>query len=173
VNSLERLGKAAWLRLTPSSVHFIIIPDSQGTQVWSYGPYARQSLIFVRNLRIEVLFESDYVCTSAANNTINLEIPLDTLHRALKSCSSTADTSLRLTKRNNMAYLALASSLAVLSMATCLMLGQRNYRECYHPSYPCTRIIRTICRHVKGTRSASRRRPYSSTLIKRYSTSGQ
>src|SRR5579859_869719 len=70
-----------------------------------------------RNLRIEVLFESDYVCMSAAENTINLEIPLDTLHRALRSCSSTADTSLRLTKRNNMAYLALASSSSVYPIA--------------------------------------------------------
>jgi HUS1 checkpoint protein len=66
-----------------------------------------------RNLRIEVLFENDYVCVSNADNMINLEIPLDTLHRALRSCSSTADTTIRLTKKNDSAYLALSSSIAV------------------------------------------------------------
>jgi HUS1 checkpoint protein len=68
-----------------------------------------------RNLKIEVLLENDYLCLSNADNMINLEIPLDTLHRALKSCSSTADTSIRLTKKNNTAYLALSSSITVSS----------------------------------------------------------
>jgi len=71
------------------------------------------SLNDLRNLKIEVLFESDYICTSNAQNHINLEIPLDTLHRALKSCPSTAETTIRLTKKNNYAYLALASHVIV------------------------------------------------------------
>jgi HUS1 checkpoint protein len=113
VHSLERLGKAAWLRLTPTSVHFIIIPESHtGTQVWSYVPLPRVCPD-IRNLNIEMLFENDYICQSKMENMINLEIPLDTLHRALKSCSSAADTTLRLTKKDNNAYLALASAVAV------------------------------------------------------------
>ena len=60
-----------------------------------------------------MLFETDYVCLSNSNNVINLEVPLDTLHRALKSCPPSAHTFLRLTKRNQNAYLALTSSITV------------------------------------------------------------
>jgi len=60
-----------------------------------------------------VLFEHDYICLSNAEDTINLEIPLDTLSRALKSCSPSAETSIRLTKKNNMAYLAISTTITV------------------------------------------------------------
>jgi HUS1 checkpoint protein len=66
-----------------------------------------------------MLFENDYICQSKTENMINLEIPLDTLHRALKSCSSAADTTLRLTKKDNNAYLALGSAVAVYPFLKC------------------------------------------------------
>ena len=66
-----------------------------------------------RNLKTEVLFENDYVCVSIMENQINLEIPLDTLHRALKSCSTSLETTIRLTKKDNNAYLALSTSIIV------------------------------------------------------------
>jgi len=115
VSSLERLGKRAWLRLTPSSVHFIILPVSQGTQVWSSVSSRIPQTDSFRNLKTEVLFENDYLCVSNMENQINLEIPLDTLHRALKSCSTSSETTIRLTKKNNNAYLALSTSIIVLS----------------------------------------------------------
>jgi HUS1 checkpoint protein len=114
VSSLERLGKRAWLRLTPSSVHFIILPVSQGTQVWSSVSRLFNSRTdLFRNLKTEVLFENDYICVSNMENQINLEIPLDTLHRALKSCSTSSETTIRLTKKDNNAYLALSTSIIV------------------------------------------------------------
>ena len=64
-------------------------------------------------LRTEVLFENDYICTSSTDNEINLEIPLDTLSRALKSCSTSTETTIRLTKKSNNAYLALTTSITV------------------------------------------------------------
>lgn len=68
----------------------------------------------LRNLKTEVLFEIDYICVSNMENQINLEIPLDTLHRALKSCSTSSETTIRLTKKDNNAYLALSTSIIVL-----------------------------------------------------------
>ncbi|KAI5806626.1 checkpoint protein Hus1/Mec3 [Peziza echinospora] len=76
-SSLSSLGKVAWMRLDPTEIRFTIIPD-QGTQ--------------------DTLFE-DYRIASASENVINLELPLDTLHRALRSCASASDASIRLTKR--------------------------------------------------------------------------
>ena len=64
-------------------------------------------------LKTEVLFENDYICTSSTDNEINLEIPLDTLSRALKSCSTSAETTIRLTKKSNNAYLGLTTSITV------------------------------------------------------------
>ena len=71
-----------------------------------------------------MLFENDYICQSKTENMINLEIPLDTLHRALKSCSPSADTTLRLTKKDNLAYLALSSSVAVHTFNKCSIQGK-------------------------------------------------
>lgn len=70
----------------------------------------------LRNLKVGVLFENDYICVSNAQNHINLEIPLDTLHRALKSCSFNAETTIRLTKKNNFAYIALSSIIVVCTL---------------------------------------------------------
>ncbi|KAF8457249.1 checkpoint protein Hus1/Mec3 [Terfezia claveryi] len=76
-SSLSSLGKTAWMKLEPEEVRFTIIPD-QGTQ--------------------DTLFD-DYRIASAAQNVINLQLSLDTLHRALRSAYSASDASIRLTKR--------------------------------------------------------------------------
>lgn len=44
---------------------------------------------------------------SAASNIINLEVPLTSLHRALKSAANATSASIRLTKKDNMPMLAL------------------------------------------------------------------
>ncbi|KAF8476240.1 checkpoint clamp complex protein Hus1 [Kalaharituber pfeilii] len=85
-SSLSSLGKVAWMKLDPTEVRFTIVPE-QGTQVWA-----------VIHIVCDTLFE-DYRIASAAQNVINLELPLDTLHRALRSCFSASDASIRLTKR--------------------------------------------------------------------------
>ncbi|KAG9235286.1 cell cycle checkpoint protein-like protein [Amylocarpus encephaloides] len=91
--SLSSLGKVAWVRLDDSNVRFTVIPET-GTQVWA-------------SLSIDSIFE-DYTIQSAADdNTINLELPLPPLHRALKSATNASSASIRLTKRDGVPVLSL------------------------------------------------------------------
>ncbi|KAF2128876.1 Hus1-like protein [Dothidotthia symphoricarpi CBS 119687] len=90
--SLNSLGPLAWVKLSEEQVCFTIIPE-QGTQVWAV-------------LSIDSIFESISV-QSAANNVINLEVPLTSLNRALKSALNATSAQIRLTKKDNMPMLAL------------------------------------------------------------------
>ncbi|GAO48664.1 checkpoint clamp complex protein Hus1 [Saitoella complicata NRRL Y-17804] len=87
-HSLERLKRRECiLRLTPDAVHFIIVPDTTGTQVWAA-------------IGVETLFDDDYHIQSNANNTINLEFNIENLTRSLRSASSATEVQMRLTKRD-------------------------------------------------------------------------
>jgi HUS1 checkpoint protein len=55
------------------------------------------------------------VVESAANNVINLEVPLTLLHRALKSAAQMRSAQIRLTKKDNMPVLALTIVTSVSS----------------------------------------------------------
>ncbi|KAF1918146.1 cell cycle checkpoint protein [Ampelomyces quisqualis] len=90
--SLNSLGPLAWVKLSEEQVCFTIIPE-QGTQVWAV-------------LQIDSIFESISV-QSAANNVINLEVPLTSLNRALKSAANATSAQIRLTKKDNLPVLAL------------------------------------------------------------------
>ncbi|KAH7371978.1 checkpoint protein Hus1/Mec3 [Pyrenochaeta sp. MPI-SDFR-AT-0127] len=90
--SLNSLGPLAWVKLSEEQVCFTIIPE-QGTQVWAV-------------LSIDSIFETISV-QSAANNVINLEVPLTSLNRALKSALNATSAQIRLTKKDNMPVLAL------------------------------------------------------------------
>ncbi|ORY10271.1 checkpoint protein Hus1/Mec3 [Clohesyomyces aquaticus] len=90
--SLNSLGPLAWVKLSDDQVCFTIIPE-QGTQVWAV-------------LSIDTIFET-YTVQSAANNVINLEVPLTSLNRALKSALNATSAQIRLTKKDNMPLLAL------------------------------------------------------------------
>ncbi|KAH9878801.1 hypothetical protein IAQ61_002075 [Plenodomus lingam] len=90
--SLNSLGPLAWVKLGEEQVCFTIIPE-QGTQVWAV-------------LSIDSIFETISV-QSAANNIINLEVPLTSLNRALKSALNATSAQMRLTKKDNMPVLAL------------------------------------------------------------------
>ncbi|KAF2672027.1 Hus1-like protein [Microthyrium microscopicum] len=90
--SLSSLGPFAWVRLDENDIRFTVIPE-QGTQVWSV-------------LQIDSVFES-YLIESAADNVINLEVPLQGLHRALKSAVNATAASIRLTKRDGLPMLCL------------------------------------------------------------------
>lgn len=90
--SLNSLGPLAWVKLSENQACFTIIPE-QGTQVWAV-------------LSIDTIFES-YTIQSAADNIINLEVPLTSLTRALKSALQATSASIRLTKKDNIPLLAL------------------------------------------------------------------
>ncbi|EOA86070.1 uncharacterized protein SETTUDRAFT_161557 [Exserohilum turcica Et28A] len=83
--SLNSLGPLAWVKLSEEQVCFTIIPE-QGTQ--------------------DSIFETISV-QSAANNVINLEVPLTSLNRALKSALNATSAHIRLTKKDNVPMLAL------------------------------------------------------------------
>ncbi|KAK7526485.1 checkpoint protein Hus1/Mec3 [Phyllosticta citriasiana] len=92
--SLASLGPAAWVRFSEDEVRFTVIPD-QGTQVWAV-------------LSLDAIFDLDqYNIQSAADNVINLEVPLAPLQRALKSALSATSASIRLTKKDNIPLLSL------------------------------------------------------------------
>jgi HUS1 checkpoint protein len=91
--SLATLGHIAWVRLDEKDVRFTVIPE-QGTQVWSV-------------LSIDTIFETYTIQSAALNNTINLEVPLAPLQRALKSAQNAIGASLRLTKKEGVPLLSL------------------------------------------------------------------
>lgn len=91
--SLATLGHIAWVRLDERDVRFTVIPE-QGTQIWSV-------------LSPATIFETYEIQSAAPNNTINLEVPLAPLQRALKSAQSAIGASIRLTKKDGMPLLSL------------------------------------------------------------------
>ncbi|KAF1990118.1 Hus1-like protein [Aulographum hederae CBS 113979] len=90
--SLASLSPVAWVRLDETEVRFTVIPE-QGTQVWSV-------------LSIETIFEQ-YTIQSAADNVVNLEVPLPSLQRALKSALNATSANIRLTKKDGLPILCL------------------------------------------------------------------
>ncbi|EMC96548.1 hypothetical protein BAUCODRAFT_33910 [Baudoinia panamericana UAMH 10762] len=91
--SLATLGQIAWVRLDSNDVRFTVIPE-QGTQVWSV-------------LTPDVIFDTYTIQSAAPNNTINLEVPLAPLQRALKSAQNAIAANIRLTKKDNIPLLSL------------------------------------------------------------------
>jgi HUS1 checkpoint protein len=69
------------------------MPD-KGSQVWS-------------NLKIDTVFDSYIIQSAAERNTINLEVPIQALQRALKSALNATSVQLRLTKKDNVPMLSL------------------------------------------------------------------
>jgi HUS1 checkpoint protein len=58
-------------------------------------------------LKIDTVFESYIIQSAADRNTINLEVPIQALQRALKSALSASSVQLRLTKKDNVPMLSL------------------------------------------------------------------
>lgn len=110
--SLASLGHIAWIRLDEKDVRFTVIPES-GTQVWSV-------------LSPETIFETYTIQSAAENNTINLEVPLAPLQRALKSAQSAIAASIRLTKKDNVPLLSLTITTQTMNSSAPLPNGQTN-----------------------------------------------
>ncbi|KAI5918937.1 Hus1-like protein [Camillea tinctor] len=93
VAALSSLEKIAWLRLDDDTVRFTVIPDT-GSQVWA-------------SLSVDFIFDSYTLQSAEQNNTINLELPLGPLQRALKSAMNGGPASIRLTKKNGVPVLSM------------------------------------------------------------------
>ncbi|KAI8871502.1 cell cycle checkpoint [Ramicandelaber brevisporus] len=80
LGSIDKLAKQCALRLTPTRIYFVVLGEAQGSmQVWS-------------QLSVDLIF-TEYRIESVTNNEIYLEIPVDTMLRALRSVQSLANTS--------------------------------------------------------------------------------
>ena len=90
---MSSLGPIAWCRLTDDDVQFTVIPD-KGSQVWSV-------------LKLDTVFETYIIQSASPKNTINLEVPIQALQRALKSALGATSAQLRLTKKDNIPILSL------------------------------------------------------------------
>jgi HUS1 checkpoint protein len=90
---LASLGHIAWCRLNDEDIQFTIIPD-KGSQVWSVLPP-------------EMIFDTYVLQSASPQNTINLEVPIQALSRALKSALGSTSTHIRLTKKDNIPMLSL------------------------------------------------------------------
>ena len=118
--SLSSLGNVAWVRLNDHDARFTIVPDT-GSQLWAV-------------VQIDAIFDDSYTIQSAAEaNTINLEVPLQPLHRALKSAQNAIAASIRLTKKDNIPLLSLTITTSVLSSTPAVSSsahdGERNGQD--------------------------------------------
>ncbi|KAH6686208.1 checkpoint protein hus1 [Plectosphaerella plurivora] len=91
--ALNSLEKIAWVRLDDDTARFTVIPDT-GSQVWA-------------SLSMDFMFENYLIESAEVNNTINLELPLQPLQRALRSAMNSTSASLRLTKRDGVPILSM------------------------------------------------------------------
>ncbi|KFA55096.1 hypothetical protein S40293_03576 [Stachybotrys chartarum IBT 40293] len=91
--ALSSLEKIAWVRLSDDTVRFTVIPDV-GSQVWA-------------SLSKDLIFHNYNIESAEFSNTINLELPLQPLQRALKSAVDYVSASLRLTKKEGVPVLSM------------------------------------------------------------------
>ncbi|KAK4127496.1 Hus1-like protein [Parathielavia appendiculata] len=91
--ALNSLEKIAWVRLDDETARFTVIPDT-GSQVWA-------------SLSVDLIFDNYHIQSAEPNNTINLELPLGPLQRALKSAVGSSYANLRLTKRDGIPMLSM------------------------------------------------------------------
>ncbi|KAI2629065.1 Hus1-like protein [Hypomontagnella submonticulosa] len=93
VAALSSLEKIAWVRLDDETVRFTVIPDT-GSQVWA-------------SFSMDFIFDNYALQSAEPNNTINLELPLGPLQRALKSALNGVSASIRLTKKDGIPVLSM------------------------------------------------------------------
>ncbi|PFH63075.1 hypothetical protein XA68_18212 [Ophiocordyceps unilateralis] len=107
--ALSSLEKIAWVRLSDETVRFTVIPD-MGSQVWA-------------SLAMDFIFDGYHIQSAEESNTINLELPLQPLQRALRSAMNSISASLRLTKRDGLPILSMTIT-TTTSMASSAAAGR-------------------------------------------------
>lgn len=109
---MSSLEKIAWVRLDDETVRFTVIPDT-GSQVWAYVFPSCFPILAIHktdnpsSLSVDLIFDNYHIQSAEASNTINLELPLGLLQRALKSAVGSSYASLRLTKRDGIPMLSM------------------------------------------------------------------
>ncbi|KAI1772817.1 Hus1-like protein [Hypoxylon cercidicola] len=114
VAALSSLEKIAWLRLDDENVRFTVIPDT-GSQVWAFvDPISPSDLshnvvltLLASTLSMDLIFDNYALQSAEPNNTINLELPLGPLQRALKSALNGVSATIRLTKKDGIPVLSM------------------------------------------------------------------
>ncbi|KAI1469714.1 Hus1-like protein [Daldinia caldariorum] len=109
VAALSSLEKIAWLRLDDDTVRFTVIPDT-GSQVWA-------------SFSMDFIFDNYALQSAEPNNTINLELPLTPLQRALKSAINGSSASIRLTKKDGIPVLSMTVTTMVKEPQGAARLG--------------------------------------------------
>ncbi|KAK2019617.1 Hus1-like protein [Colletotrichum eremochloae] len=110
--ALNSLEKIAWVRLDDETVRFTVIPDT-GSQVWS-------------SLPMDFIFDSYHIQSAEEHNTINLELPLQPLQRALRSALNSTSASLRLTKKDGIPVLSMTITTTTNASAGSGLPGRGN-----------------------------------------------
>ncbi|KAJ0117078.1 checkpoint protein hus1 [Diaporthe amygdali] len=93
IAALNSLEKIAWVRLDDDTARFTVIPET-GSQVWA-------------SLSMDFIFNEYHIQSAEPSNTINLELPLGPLQRALKSAINSDHATLRLTKKDGIPVLSM------------------------------------------------------------------
>lgn len=93
IAALNTLEKIAWVRLDDDTARFTVIPET-GSQVWA-------------SLSMDFIFTEYHIQSAEPSNTINLELPLGPLQRALKSAINSDHATLRLTKKDSIPVLSM------------------------------------------------------------------
>ncbi|KUI71809.1 Checkpoint protein hus1 [Cytospora mali] len=93
IAALNSLEKIAWVRLDDDTARFTVIPET-GSQVWA-------------SLSMDFIFTEYHIQSAEPSNTINLELPLGPLQRALKSAINSDHATLRLTKKEGIPVLSM------------------------------------------------------------------
>ncbi|ORY85477.1 checkpoint clamp complex protein Hus1 [Protomyces lactucae-debilis] len=94
--SLAVMNKVCWLRLSKTTIQFIVRQLSSATQVWASIP-------------AEALFRQ-YTIESNADNVINLELSVDEFGRLLRNMVSNSEVTVKLTKRSGYPMLSCMST---------------------------------------------------------------
>ncbi|KAK2032066.1 Hus1-like protein [Colletotrichum zoysiae] len=110
--ALNSLEKIAWVRLDDETARFTVIPDT-GSQVWS-------------SLPMDFIFDSYHIQSAEEHNTINLELPLQPLQRALRSALNSTSASLRLTKKDGIPVLSMTITTTTNASAGSGLPGRGN-----------------------------------------------
>ncbi|MBE3112317.1 MAG: hypothetical protein IMZ46_17715, partial [Acidobacteria bacterium] len=91
----------AWVRLDNNVARFTAIPDT-GSHVWA-------------TFNMDVIFDDVTISSKEPDNTINLELPLAPLQRALKSALHSVSAHMKLSKRASDGVPVLAMTIATLT----------------------------------------------------------